>query len=1203
MNIEKTRDLLAAFDFHGLFIELGWSQPGARRPGMGEAAGVVYSRRMIAQLAGVAVFEVWTGAGLPDRAGRDAIERDVARDYRENLCIFIDREHAASQSIWAWANRAAPGAQGEAGKPRRVLREHAYFRGQPADLFISKLQALFFELAEVGAIGNLTVVEVARRLKDALDVERVTKKFFRAYQQQHEEFIALIAGIAEERDRRWYASVILNRLMFVWFLQKKGFLDHDAGSGHGDFDYLPNKLEQSRARGEDRFFGEFLKALFFEAFAKPEELRDEAARALTGNIRYLNGGLFIPHRLEKDGAGEIRVGRDLRIPDRAFERLFTLFDAYSWNLDDTPGGKADEINPDVLGYIFEKYINQKAFGAYYTRPEITEYLCERTIHRLILARVNDPCDLPLLAARKFQTLPDLLLHLDAPLCHELLDKALPGLKLLDPACGSGAFLVAAMKTLVNIYSAIIGRIKFLGDKGLDARLKKWESEHKSLGYFIKRSIITDNLFGVDLMEEATEIARLRLFLALVASARTVEQLEPLPNIDFNILAGNSLVGLLRVEAHEFEARQDDLFRQSYRHILDEKNLKIDRYRHTVGWAGDLDLSALKADIEQHKHEAQTTLNDLLLAQWDAAGIRYEQATWDTAKCKEGRPAKRKLKTADIEVQRPFHWGFEFDDILHKHGGFDAIITNPPWEAFKPNAKEFFQEHSELVSKNKMAIEAFEKEQAKLLQDPAIRAAWLDYLSRFPHLNAWFRNASQYANQVAQADGKKIVTDLNLYKLFLEQCVHLLRPGGECGIVIPSGIYTDLGAKGLREMLFDENTVTGLFGFENRKTIFEGVHRSFKFVVLTFEKGGKTASFPAAFMRLDVEELSRFPAEGAIEIPVEVIKRLSPDAYAVQEFRNARDVALAEKLFDYPMLGDAQASDWRLDLRREFHMTDDAALYHAEFKSGRLPLVEGKMIHQFDAAYAAPRYWLDEAVARDTLMKSRIKQSRKRFEEAGRHVDPNPEKIRLDYESYRLAFRAVAASTNERTFIGAILPPGRFCPHSVSLESVFQEGVVRGKPVYNLSGLGIRTRLYLLAVLNSFVADHLLRQKVSANISYFFVYGLPVPRIQETDERFAPIATRAARLSCTTPEFDALAQEVGLERHRPLEPGERARLRAELDGLVAHLYGLTEEEFIHILATFPLVADPVKLAARNAYRDVEQGKFVLTNPAEQGRSFW
>jgi hypothetical protein len=247
-----------------------------------------------------------------------------------------------------------------------------------------------------------------------------------------------------------------------------------------------------------------------------------------------------------------------------------------------------------------------------------------------------------------------------------------------------------------------------------------------------------------------------------------------------------------------------------------------------------------------------------------------------------------------------------------------------------------------------------------------------------------------------------------------------------------------------------------------------------------------------------------------------------------------------------------------------------------------------MIHQFDAAFAQPRYWLDEAVAREALLQSRIKQARKRFEEAGLRIEPDAEKMRLDFDAYRLAYRAVARNTDERTFIGAILPPGRCCPHSVSLESVFQDGVENGKARYNTAGLDACSRLYLLAVLNSFATDYLLRQRVSANISFFFIYDLPVPRIPSGDPRFTAIVERAARLTCVSPEFDALAKEVGLKRHQPLDAAERARLRAELDGLVAHLYGLTEEEFTHILGTFPLVDEATKNAARNAYRDVERG---------------
>ena len=123
-------------------------------------------------------------------------------------------------------------------------------------------------------------------------------------------------------------------------------------------------------------------------------------------------------------------------------------------------------------------------------------------------------------AKRYETVEEMLVKLDAPTCHKLVvsrEAVLPNLRLLDPACGSGAFLVAAMKTLINVYAAILGKIDFLGDRKLIEWKKSMAEKHKSINYFIKREIITNNLYGVDIMEEATEIAKLRLFLALVSS--------------------------------------------------------------------------------------------------------------------------------------------------------------------------------------------------------------------------------------------------------------------------------------------------------------------------------------------------------------------------------------------------------------------------------------------------------------------------------------------------------------------------------------------------------------------------------------------------------------------------------------------------------------------------------------------------------------
>jgi len=613
--------------------------------------------------------------------------------------------------------------------------------------------------------------------------------------------------------------------------------------------------------------------------------------------------------------------------------------------------------------------------------------------------------------------------------------------------------------------------------------------------------------------------------------------------------------------------------ERYVTILAQKNKAITLYKaraftdgRRAGQTRDEDLTQLRAEIEDLRQQSYAQLNRMLLDEFEALGIKFEQATWDEKKHTEGKPEKRPLKLADIEALQPFHWGYEFDQVLHQRGGFDAIITNPPWESVEPHAREFFAEHSDLVTKNKMTIKEFEKEQAKLLKASEIREAWLEFKSRFPHLRDYFRSARQFENQITVIDGKRQGKDINLYKLFLEQSFHLLRETGRCGIVIPSGIYTDLGAKRLRELLFTRTQISGLFCFENRKEIFENVDSRFKFVVLTFEKGNSTAEFPTAFMRHEVHELQSFPEHGALSMSTALIAKLSPDSLSLMEFKSPEEVAIAEKLFRFPLLGAEAERAWNIKLRREFNMTDDAGIFRTTAGAKALPLFTGKMFHQFCRTEEHSGYWLLEAVGRKALL--------------GREPDTGQV---LDYQRYRWVYRRIAANTNERTFISTIAPRNVFTEvNSPSLS--LNESVISNPEM-----------LFLCAVANSFTLDWVLRRKVTTTLNNFYIEQLPVPRLTAADAAFAPIVKRAAQLICTTPEFDALAQEVSSALRVPpsalkgvTDPAARARLRAELDGLIAHLYGLTEPEFAHILTTFPLVPDAVKLSARNAYRDVELG---------------
>lgn len=1236
LDPRSARKHLQAFQFTDLFIEdLGWNHPERAKPMVIEHGGVSYHAHEISQLSGFRVFEVVTAnpdAIFPDAKTQQAVWKRIAPHAVENILIFVDA--ARTRSVWLWMKRDGT---------KTHTRRHHYLKGQPGDLFLSKLAALVVDLSELDEDGNIPITETARRVRDGLDIETVTKAFFRDFQGEHEKLLDAIEGVPDPRERRWYASVLLNRLMFIWFLQQKGFLDVGR-SKDGNKSYLPEKLAAAKKSGKNRFFRHFLRDLFFEGFAKPQDKREPISDLPLGDIPYLNGGLFLPHGIEARIEGDALFTKPyskIKVPDAIFDDLFTLFGRYSWSLNDTPGGDDREINPDVLGYIFEKYINQKEFGAYYTRPEITDYLCEQTIHQLVLDRINDGYESrkklhetqpkSFSAPHRYESIEDLLLHATGPVCQKVLKDILPFLSLLDPACGSGAFLVAALKTLLNLYTGLIGRCEALAHQPVLQWIeteKKKHPQNPPMAYWLKKKIVTENLYGVDLMEEATEIAKLRLFLSLVASAEKRAELEPLPNIEFNLLAGNSLIGLLHVDSAKFDSRSVGIsptsskssktrLQQSriklqyeealgfttettavpttketqqahvatkraseYARLLDEKNKSIELYKKHGFATGEIEgleqderLLNLRNHIEDVRRRAYERLNEILLEEFQALGIKFEQATWDTVKKKEGKPKKRELKIDDIHALEPFHWAYEFDEIIVTRGGFDAIITNPPWENFKPDAKEFFQKHSDVVTKNAMRQEDFEAEKADVLtKNPEIKTTWLSYLSGFPHVNFYFRNAPQYVNQTAIINGRKAVSDLNLYKLFLEQCTHLLAKGARCGIVIPSSIYTDLGATQLRRMLFDHTMITGLFCFENRRRIFEGVDSRFKFVVLSFENFGKTHSFPVAFMRHDVRELEAFPSERNLVIDVDMIEKLSPDSLSLMEISTEAELSTAKKFLRFPMLGAKLEKNWNLKLKREFHLRDDtiAGIIVSDNSDECLPLLTGRMFHQFCLTSEKPLHWVNREKGVASL--KGIKSESTTY---------------LDYKGYRWVHRRIASNTNERTFITTIAPPNVFTEvNSPTLD-------------ISASSIDIKEMIFLCAITNSFVVDWYLRRKVTTTLNNFYIYQLPIPRLTAKDPDFLPLAERAARLVGTAPEFDDLLKEVFGKKathktHGVTDPQDRLTLRAEIDALVARLYDLTQEEFQHILTTFPLVEEATKSQTFNAYRDLlELGSFPRT----------
>ena len=655
VSIEELRPHLQAFDFPSLFVEgLGWDHY-VTEPFVVRVNERDYMLNPIAEKAGFAVYECDSSFdnNVPQYPVRRKIESEVAKRTFEHLIIFTDPGRKAQ--VWQWVRR-------ESGKPA-ACREFAYTAGGSGEHLLQRIQPLFVSLDEE---PSLNIALVASRVRAALDVEKVTKRFYDRFRTELTAFGDFIEGITAQGDRDWYASLMLNRMMFVYFVQKQGFLDEDL-------DYLRNRLkmvqEQSGGGRFQQFYRLFLLRLFHEGLGQPEAQRAPDLATLLGRVPFLNGGLFDQHELEKDNP-------DISIPDAAFERVFDFFDGYRWHLDERPYREDNEINPDVLGYIFEKYVNQKQMGAYYTKEDITGYISRNTVIPFLFDAAKKECpvafgadggvwrllqddpdryiypavahgiawnarqpedpkrleasfDLPddiaagiddvskrggwnasapeeyalptetwreviarrtryeevrdKLATSEVQDVNDLItLNLDVErfakdviaqsegpellraFWHALYgnrERSDTGVSVLDPTCGSGAFLFAALNVLEPLYTACLeGMRGFLDDAERSERKRSPEhlgdfrrileqvDKHPSERYFILKSIVLNNLYGVDIMEEAVEICKLRLFLKLVAQLETYDQIEPLPDIDFNVRAGNTLVGFTSLDA-------------------------------------------------------------------------------------------------------------------------------------------------------------------------------------------------------------------------------------------------------------------------------------------------------------------------------------------------------------------------------------------------------------------------------------------------------------------------------------------------------------------------------------------------------------------------------------------------------------------------------------------------------------------------------
>jgi N-6 DNA Methylase/Eco57I restriction-modification methylase len=797
------------------------------------------------------------------------------------------------------------------------------------------------------------------------------------------------------------ALTIVYRILFLLFAESRSLVPlwHPVYRDSYSVDTLSSLAERSGARG------------LWDALRAIARLAHAGCRAGDLRVTPFNGRLFAPartplaerHDLDDEAARRAllalstrpsadRGGRErIAYRDLGVEQLGAVYETL---LDYQP-----QITPDGVALVTGSGV-RKSTGTFYTPQPIADYLVRRVLSPLVE---------------------------EAP-PHRILE-----LRIVDPAMGSGAFLVAACRYLAQAYEAALIRHGGChpGDVGDEERAA------------IRRTIGGRCLYGVDLNPMAVQLARLSLWLATLSAD------QPLTFLDHRLQVGDSLLGAWL----ESLRRRPDRPRRPTRRG-DATYELFDPLALQSALADALpvrfSIESIPGDTIAGVREKETALSKL--RQPDAAVSRWKRiadlwcACWFSSGDARVPPeafsslsdfvfsgsctlppgtAQEYLEHARAHAARHrfFHWELEFPEVFfdatgnrRPRGGFDAVIGNPPWDMIRADTGS-----------------AGSRQHARAANAPMLR---------------FTRDAGIYD---AQSMGHA-----NRYQLFAERALALARHGGRIGLVLPSGFATDHGSAPLRRRLIDRCDVDTLVGLDNQHGVFP-IHRSVRFLLVTATTGSPTGSIACRLGERDPAALEAddggSPAMSAwfpVRMTPDLIRRLSGDEMVIPDARTPVDVALAERAASlFPPLG--SDAGWSARFGRELNATDDRHAFERA-GAGALPVVEGKHVEPFRARIDATERTI-------------------RTSKAGRLLDPSR------YERARLAYRDVAGATNRLTLIAAILPA-----RCVSTHTLF---CLR-------SPLRLVSQYFLCGLFNSFIVNYLVRMRVTTHVTTATVEGLPIP---------------------------------------------------------------------------------------------------------------
>jgi hypothetical protein len=883
------------------------------------------------------------------------------------------------------------------------------------------------------------------------------------------------------------AFTIVYRVLFLLFAESRALVPvwHPVYRRSYTIDALRLMAERP---GSQRGLWEALQAL--------SRLAHAGCRAGSLTVTPFNGRLFAParaplaetRRLDDKLVAQALValttlpGRDRRerisFGDLGVEQLGAVYESvldYEPVIDSPPRpephGRRSPPGPVNVTLVSRGEV-RKSSGTFYTPRTITDYLVRHTLRPLVEGAS-----------------PEDILRL----------------RVLDPAMGSGALLVAACRHLAAAYESALVRERgcFVSDI----------TEADRAGF--RRLVAQRCLYGVDLNPMAVQVARLSMWLTTLAEGR------PLSFLDHRLVAGDSLAGATLEDlsrqppgaragkrpASALPLFDGDAASAALRMVLPIRDRLATIPDDTADIVHDKERMLAQLQGRSASISVLRRVADLWCACWfwsstdppqpgPAEYAELADAIRTGSSSLPARLLRPRLEEAQrvAERHRFLHWNLEFPEVFFDPDGtpsaapgFDAVLGNPPW--------------------------------AMLRGDTGADATREERRSSVGQFTRFVRQAGVYT---ACSDGHT-----NQYQLFVERSIRLLRSGGRLGLVLPWGLASDHGSGALRRLLFERCATDAIVGFENSHGIFP-IHRGVRFLLLSSSPGKPTDRIRCRLGERDPAVLETVEAAGqtagrnerAVTLTPGLLQRLSGPGLAIPWLRRRADLQLVERLVAQgPGLSDERG--WGARFSRELNKTDDRACFSSN--RGDVPVVEGKHVDPFVVRVEDCRLWARSA------------------------GDVPGTDLRRAMLQHRLAYRDVASSTNRLTLIAAIVPPGTVTVHTLFCLK---------------TPLSLDDQTFLCAVLNSFVANYLVRMWVTTHLGTTTVERLPVPRPAEPSPTCARIRERGRELL-----------RAG---------GHHAAAYADVQALTAHLYGLSQAEFALVLESFPLIEPDIKAAASQQY---------------------